>query len=397
MRDQWSTIRLGDVLSIDNEKLGNHAVEPSVFSLSKYDGVVLASEYFDKRIASADLEGYKVLKPDEWAYSTIHIDEGSIARNRTGLTGVLSPMYTTLTWFGKDQEPGFFELLLRSPTMLETYRSNAQGTVNRRRSLPYQAFAQIQIDVPPLLEQRRIVDLIEVIDERLGATDEVARRARESANAARSELIDWTQSLRPLGEVAMIESKLVNPTLDEYRNLPHIGVDKIVSSEGTLLPLLSAEQDGVTSGKHLFDSRDVIYSKIRPELRKAAFPASSGLCSADAYPLRPCAELIPEYLLEVLLSDSFTQRSVAKSGLTKMPKINRRELFDIEIPVPALEKQHQVADFIGMLRDVGIAAHASQEALSEVRYALLTSLLSGHLEIPNSYDALLGGPHDRAR
>jgi hypothetical protein len=319
MRDQWSTIRLGDVLSIDNEKLGNHAVEPSVFSLSKYDGVVLASEYFDKRIASADLEGYKVLKPDEWAYSTIHIDEGSIARNRTGLTGVLSPMYTTLTWFGKDQEPGFFELLLRSPTMLETYRSNAQGTVNRRRSLPYQAFAQIQIDVPPLLEQRRIVDLIEVIDERLGATDEVARRARESANAARSELIDWTQSLRPLGEVAMIESKLVNPTLDEYRNLPHIGVDKIVSSEGTLLPLLSAEQDGVTSGKHLFDSRDVIYSKIRPELRKAAFPASSGLCSADAYPLRPCAELIPEYLLEVLLSDSFTQRSVAKSGRTKMP------------------------------------------------------------------------------
>ena len=74
-----------------------------------------------------------------------------------------------------------------------------------------------------------------------------------------------------------------------------------------------------------------------------------------------------------------------------MPKINRQELFAIEIPVPALEEQREVVDFIGMLRDVGTAAHTSHEALLELKYALLASLLSGHREIPDSYDVLLEG------
>lgn len=288
--------------------------------------------------------------------------------------------------------PEYLNLLMcQSSTWTQIERESTGSTATSRNRWKESRFLEWLILLPPLPEQRRILDLIEAIDEQLDATDEVAHRARESVHAASNELIDWAQSLRPLGEVAIIESKLIDPTLDEYRNMPHIGVDKIVSSEGTLLPLLSAEQDGVMSGKHLFDSRDVIYSKIRPELRKAAFPASIGLCSADAYPLRPCSELMPEYLLEVLLSDPFTRQSVAKSGRTKMPKINRQELFAIEIPVPTLEEQQEVVDFIGMLRDVGITAHASHEALFKLRYELLTSLLSGHREIPNSYDALLQG------
>ena len=96
---------------------------------------MLSDEYFDKRIASANLDAYKPILQDGWAYSTIHIDEGSIARNTLGCPGVISPMYTTMRWISEDDEPTFFELLLRSPQMLAKYRDNAQGSINRRRIL----------------------------------------------------------------------------------------------------------------------------------------------------------------------------------------------------------------------------------------------------------------------
>jgi type I restriction enzyme, S subunit len=97
----WQQITLGRLFSADNSKLGPNAVEPTVMSLYKYAGFVRADEYFDKRIASEKLDGYKPVEPGGWAYSTIHVDEGSIARNNLGETGVISPMYTTLKWRGE--------------------------------------------------------------------------------------------------------------------------------------------------------------------------------------------------------------------------------------------------------------------------------------------------------
>jgi type I restriction enzyme S subunit len=392
MRDGWSEVAIQDVAqqvrrTVSVEAGGRYPL----LGVRWYgNGPFLREIGVGGRIKATKL--YKV-KAGDFIYNRLFAWKGSFGVIDEALSEkFVSGEFPTFVTDHQRLLPEYLNLLMcQSSTWTQIERESTGSTATSRNRWKESRFLEWPILLPPRLVQRRILNLIGAIDEQLDATDEVARRARQSVHVANSELIDWTQSLHPLGEVAIIESKLVDPTLDEYRNMPHIGVDRIVSSEGTLLPLLSAEQDGVTSGKHLFDSRDVIYSKIRPELRKAAFPASIGLCSADAYPLRPCSELMPEYLLDVLLSDSFTQQSVARSGRTKMPKINRQELFAIEIPVPALEEQREVVDFIGMLRDVGTAAHTSHEALLELKYALLASLLSGHREIPDSYDVLLEG------
>ena len=68
MREAWRSVNLGCLFKADNRRLGSVADEPPVFSLSKHDGLVLASEYFDARVASADLRQYKVVPPGGWAY-----------------------------------------------------------------------------------------------------------------------------------------------------------------------------------------------------------------------------------------------------------------------------------------------------------------------------------------
>lgn len=77
----------------------------------------------------------------------------------------------------------------------------------------------------------------------------------------------------------------------------------------------------VVSPNHLFYKGQIIYSKIRPLLRKAVIAPFDGLCSADMYPLNTAINR--KYLLRYMLSDAFNlQVATAMSSRVKMPKIN---------------------------------------------------------------------------
>jgi type I restriction enzyme, S subunit len=143
-----------------------------------------------------------------------------------------------------------------------------------------------------------------------------------------------------LGDIITIKSKLVNPTLPEYCDLLHVSAENIETISGRFIDLRSAKDDGMTSGKYLFDSGDVLYSKLRPYLRKVALPDFSGLCSADMYPLKCNKDLINNRFLKLLLtSNIFTEYANEKSARSRMPKLNRDQLFGWEFFLPPLEAQ----------------------------------------------------------
>lgn len=359
-------------------------------SLSKYDGFIRADDYFDKRIASSKLDGYKVVQPGEWAFSTIHIDEGSIARNNLGETGVISPMYTTMRFVATDCMPEYAELLVRQPGMLTEYSRRAQGSINRRRSLPFKAFAQIEVSLPTLVEQRRIVEVMATVDAQIEALVEETARTWGLLSATRNDLLSSAPCI-PLSEVCEIRAGLVDPRLEEYASLLHVGVDSMEKNTGRIIGARSAREDGLISGKYLFEPGDVIYSKIRPVLRKVSVPDFRGLCSADAYPLRPKGSLSASLLRESLLFEPVVEQVVKMSGRTKMPKVNRKELFSVNVPVLEVEARAKIDSVLLSLRAEAEALETELAHLRTFRSTLLTSLLNQESEIPESYDALLEG------
>ena len=140
--------------------------------------------------------------------------------------------------------------------------------------------------------------------------------------------------------VVDIATNLVRPEL--YADYIHIAPDNIEKATGTLLSCRSVLQDKVTSPNHLFRKGQIIYSKIRPLLRKAVIAPFDGLCSADMYPLN--TSINGKYLLRYILSDAFNlQVAVAMSSRVKMPKINQEELSRILIPIPPMQEQDRIA------------------------------------------------------
>lgn len=146
-----------------------------------------------------------------------------------------------------------------------------------------------------------------------------------------------------LSDVAWIEARVVDPTKPEYKDLPHVSAEHIGPISGELQGLRTASEDGMASAKYLFSAGDVLYSKLRPYLRKATLPDFSGLCSADIYPLKADPRrLLSAYLRWVLVSDEFAAYARDLSARSRMPKLNREQLFAYEFELPDVQRQEAV-------------------------------------------------------
>ncbi len=154
-KDLMETVKLG--LLIKKTKVarcGEHSYP--VLSITKQDGIIMQSEKFKKRIASADTSDYKII-PRGKLVQGIHIDEGNFGIQDIVDNGIVSPAYGV--WDVNDGLviPKYLEMVLRSPKSIEFYRSKLTGTVNRRGHMSDADFLSMDIPLPDRDTQSKIL------------------------------------------------------------------------------------------------------------------------------------------------------------------------------------------------------------------------------------------------
>lgn len=171
-----------------------------------------------------------------------------------------------------------------------------------------------------------------------------------------------------LFDVVSIESTLVDPKKEPYSEMNLIAPDHIQSETGVVLAHVPAKEQHAISGKYLVKKGDVIYSKIRPYLKKACRATEECLCSADMYPFTVLDQMDASYLLHMLLSETFTKYVNTCSARTGIPKINREDLALFQFCLPPLEEQKKIAATLS----VWDSAIEKMEKLIDAKESLLT-------------------------
>jgi type I restriction enzyme, S subunit len=179
----------------------------------------------------------------------------------------------------------------------------------------------------------------------------------------------------------------VDPEADSYLDMPLIAPNHIESGTGRLIEIQSSRDQAAESGKYWCDSGDVIYSKIRPALRKATLAPFDCLCSADMYPLKGQSGLSNSYLFWYLLSEPFSNFAVQESVRVAMPKLNRETLAGAFVPLPPPEEQDRIVSFIeekiSAIDQVVENAKEHLTRLREYRSSLISAAVTGQLDITN--------------
>jgi restriction endonuclease S subunit len=396
----WRWVRLGEMSEINPRRsdITRRDMEPTSFvPMEVVDAEMgVISEIRERPFADVK-KGYTYFEDGDVLFAKItpcmQNGKHAIARNLIEGIGFASTEFHVIRP-AKGILADWIHPFIRQPAVLQDATNHFTGAVGQQR-VPDDFLKSLEIPLPPLFEQRRISGILR---EQMAAVEKArtAAQARlEAVNALPAAFLRqvFPQPGQPLpdgwrwvklGDVIEVVSGQVDPKEPRYRDLPHVNGENIESGTGRLLTIRSAAEDRMTSGKYFFEAGVVLYSKLRPYLKKAAIADFRGLCSADMYPILPKHdELTLSFLLQILLSEPFTTYAESESQRARMPKLNRDQLFAYAAPLPPLPKQKQIAAILreqmSVVENTRAAAQEELNTINALRAALLRRAFNGEL------------------
>ncbi|MDI6452124.1 restriction endonuclease subunit S [Peloplasma aerotolerans] len=146
-----------------------------------------------------------------------------------------------------------------------------------------------------------------------------------------------------LNELISISNEKYNP-LKENLDYKCIELEHIEQETGKIIGY--TESKNLKSIKNKFKVNDVLFGKLRPYLRKYAYPSFEGVCSSEIWVLKANKRIIDNHYLFYLVQTSRFIRFSNLSTGSKMPRADWTLLRDIEFKVPFLEEQKKIANIL---------------------------------------------------
>lgn len=153
-----------------------------------------------------------------------------------------------------------------------------------------------------------------------------------------------------LGEVCKVSAstKMIDKSKAWLLNL-----DMVEQQTGQIVEYNFVGEDRLNGSITQFDTENVLYSKLRPNLNKVVLPERNGFCTSELLPLRPDArKLDRSYLAVFLRSDGFVNWAVSKTAGAKMPRLGTKDLLNANIPLPEIKEQKAIAEKFKKLEEM---------------------------------------------
>jgi restriction endonuclease S subunit len=281
--------------------------------------------------------------------------------------------------------PGYLWACVTTDEFVDGLMARATGT-NYPAVRPGDVAAQ-PIMVPPIAEQRRIVDLIGAA----GAAIEAARKYRTTAesalNALNSRLMAATDESEPeatLGDIADYQNGYpFKPSELGRTGLPVVRIKQLLDPTETM----DRSETPVPSRNHVADG-DLIFS-WSGTLAVKFWDRGPALLNQHLFRVveRPGVD---RHWLRFALEHAITELEKKTHGTT-MRHITKADLLPHPVNLPSLEEQRRVADLLDAAEATAVAAGRLSASLNTARGALLGGLLAGDRQVPESYDQLMVG------
>lgn len=266
----------------------------------------------------------------------------------------------------------YLAVLLQSDHFWNYCESHKVGSVNFANN--WTSIANYEFDLPPIERQREIAakvwaayEVKESYKNLLAQTDKLLHAQFEKMFG---NLITNSLNL-PTKKMSEVAPESASGKMQSGQ-VWQLNLDMIESNSGKIISKVYVDKDDVSSSTTTFDSSNVLYSKLRPNLNKVVLPDECGYCTTELLPLKPDAKLLDRVFLATLLrSGEFVQWAINHSAGTKMPRVSLAAFREFKVIVPPMEKQLEFVHIAEQAEQTKASLNKGIEAIEAVIRSLI--------------------------
>jgi len=366
-----------------------------ILSVTNANGFVRSLDVFDKQVFSNDSSNYKLVSFNDLAYNPSRINVGSVALCQFPEGGAVSPMYVVVR-YRESLLPQFLHYFLKSNIGRQYIEHHCVGAV--RFQLRFSDLERIELPLPPLLDQQRIV---RILDEAV-----VLRHLHAQADQRVTALIP-----------ALFDEMFGDPSANS-RNWPIVDVSSLVERFQAGRSIAPAGEETATGKYRILKISAVTWGRFAPEESK---PVPDTIAPAPEHFVRAgdmlfsranTTELVGATVLvettpdNLLLPDKLWRfvwkkpeaieprfalalfqhpairlelgnRATGTGG--SMKNLSMGKVLSMKIPLPPFKLQRTFAGRVAEIRDLEAAQTANRQSLDKLFQSLLHRALQGEL------------------
>ncbi|EOF7229786.1 restriction endonuclease subunit S [Campylobacter upsaliensis] len=369
----WEIKPLQAIFNQRNEQNNNLEFQ-TILSLVKDVGVIPYEEKGNVgNKAKDDLQGYKIARVNDLVLNKMNAVIGSLGVSK--YDGLVSPIYLVLYIENPNYLIAYYSYLFQTKSIQKFLRKFAYGIMEIRESIDYLEFKKMFLPTPPLQEQKEIAEfldkkcekiqnyinkkqkLITLLQEKKQALINEAVCGRVACHTERSEVS--TTAYKPSGieylgliphhwEVKKLKHICkINPQANETlpNNFVYIDLESVIKGQLLKEQVINKEQ-APSRAQRILQKQDILFQLVRPYQRNNyIFNKNGDYVASTGYAQIRTKECV-NFVYYALLENSFVERVILKSTGSNYPAITSNDFADLKIPLPPLQEQKQIANFL---------------------------------------------------
>lgn len=172
-----------------------------------------------------------------------------------------------------------------------------------------------------------------------GTTRKLYRKIQEEASFSIPESWSWVK----LGEISTYaQRKEKINAADISESMWSLDLEDIEKETGRVVAVRKAGERKISGDKVRFYKGQILYSKLRPYLKKFLIASDDGICSSEIVPFWVDEGIDAEYLIYVLKSPQVDFFINSATYGTKMPRVGTETMVNLLIPIPPFAEQKRI-------------------------------------------------------
>lgn len=373
------------VKEINDRTIENNQYE--VLTSSK-NGIFSQEEYFDKQVASKDNTGYKIIKNGQFTYRSMS-DSGTFTINRLEdkNIGIVSPAYPVFEATNVDAE--FLKYYFKSELFNKAIINLSQGST--RTALKYKDLIDIEIYLPEIEEQKRIVKILKNSDQIIEKYDELIKEKEQFIKSQFVEMLRKIKNIeyKKLEEIVLFQNG-INASAEKYgKGTKCISVMDILNNSYIDYELIKgsvevtkeqAKNYGVSYGDILFvrsseNLRDAGKSNVYTDEKIDAVFGGFVIRGKKNY------QYNPYYINMALKENTVRQQMMKYAAGTQHINIGQENLKKVTVPICDLRIQNTFEKLYKLIDKQKFELEKQKQNYIDLKKGLMQQLLTGKLKV----------------